>query len=55
MHRPERGSDVEAWIKAKRNRFMQLEDVEWFAIDDMLDEYRLRADTGTNLLEPLES
>jgi hypothetical protein len=51
-HEPRRGSDVEAWLKAKRDE-MNTEDgdpsVHWFTVDAILDDYRLHADTGTPL------
>lgn len=52
-HVPHRGSDVEAYIKARRDSFMQLEDAEWFALDDLLDDYRYRADLGLDLLSEI--
>lgn len=48
-----RGSDVEAWIKRWREKFSGLcpsDGSVWHVLDDMLDEYRLAADTG----EPLK-
>lgn len=52
-HQPRRGDHVEAWLKAQRDR---LEDgygrmPAWYAVDDVLDAYRLHADTGTPLSE----
>jgi hypothetical protein len=48
---PARGDTVETWLKAQRDRF---EDhygrlPGWYQIDDVLDQYRLHADTGTPL------
>lgn len=52
-HRPARGDDVEAWLRIERDRY---EDhygrmPAWYAIDRVLDTYRLHADTGTPLTE----
>jgi hypothetical protein len=52
-HRPERGDQVEAYIKRWRDRFEG--DASSYALagrgvlDDLLDDYRLHADTGTPL------
>lgn len=40
---------MEAWIKRHRDRFNQVQGREWRAIDDLLDDYRDHADTGTPL------
>jgi hypothetical protein len=53
-HRPERGSDVEEWIKKARDLRehpgqSQIEWHVWHALNDLLDDYRLHADTGTPL------
>lgn len=45
-HQPRRGDDVEAWLKRWRG---MLGGSRWLAVDAMLDEYRLHADTGTPL------
>jgi len=50
-HAAVRGDDVEAWLKRKRD---ELEDEGWqgvvrSALDDLLDDYRLHADTGAFL------
>jgi hypothetical protein len=50
---PRRGDAVEAWLRAERD---QHEDhygrtPSWYAVDDVLDRYRLHADTGTALTE----
>lgn len=48
FHTPTRGSDVEDWIK--RNRDRRPKGSPWFAVlDKLLDDYRLRADTGLDL------
>ena len=51
MHQPMRGDAVEAWIKRQRNCYDQGSD-EWYALDDMLDDYRVLADTGEELPDP---
>jgi hypothetical protein len=52
-HVPHRGSDVEAWIKEARDEYPKStgypESPEWLALDGLLDDYRLHADTGTPL------
>lgn len=55
-HRPARGSDVEQWLKARRDDFKPLNYLEqpdnyYYAVDHLLDEYRLAADTGKGLLD----
>ena len=59
-HMPHRGSDVEKWIKARRDAEMRQYGSHvspptpaWHAYDDLLDEYRLRADTGLMLGEDI--
>lgn len=48
---PARGDAVEAWLKARRDlladNYGRLP--AWYAVDDVLDAYRLHADTGTPL------
>lgn len=48
-----RGSAVEAWIRTRRDRHRigMTETDEWCVLDDLLDDYRLHADTGTDLRE----
>ena len=46
-HRPMRGDEVEAWIKRKRDEFSAT--LAYWTLDDLLDDYRLHADTGTPL------
>lgn len=53
-HYPQRGDQVEAWIKDRRDSNGNKEShgseaAAWFALDDLLDEYRLAADTGQSL------
>ena len=50
QHQPRRGSDVEAWIK--RERDLNAPGCgEHTALDDLLDDYRLRADEGRTLTD----
>ena len=51
-HQPTRGSDVEAWIKAMRDRHPRTP--WWTTLDELLEDYRLRADTGLSLSAPIE-
>ncbi len=44
-HLPMRGDGVEAWLKRHRDAFDD-EDARHFAIDEMLDDYRLHSDEG---------
>lgn len=48
-HSPRRGSDVEAWLKAERDKYQERTEA-WYALDELLDDYRLRADTGRGLM-----
>ena len=53
-HEPHRGSDVEAWIKRYRDAYRTPEGSETYesnAIDNLLDDYRLRADEGRGLAD----
>lgn len=58
-HQPHRGSDVESWLRAKRDAQASspFEDGGqpgiWYILDDILDEYRLRADIGIQLGDPI--
>lgn len=47
---PRRGDHVEAWLKGRRDALPK-EDGLWWYLDDMLDDYRLHADTSTPLHE----
>ena len=54
IHEPRRGSDVEAWIKRAREsqragHSLQSRTGAWYVLDDLLDDYREHADTGTPL------
>lgn len=51
-HRPKRDDDVAAWIKRMRNEHLPTVDhAPWETLDNLLDDYRLHADTGTRLDE----
>jgi hypothetical protein len=52
-HVPHRGDDVAEWVKRRRDEYAQhgASSDEWTALDDLLDDYRLHADTGTPLSE----
>jgi hypothetical protein len=55
-HTPRRGSDVEAWIKAHRDHWLlqtRQHAGEYVALDNLLEEYRLRADTGLSLSDDI--
>lgn len=52
-HQPRRGSDVEAFIKAWRDRYQE-GGMVWTALDEALDDYRLRSDVGADLVVPRE-
>lgn len=47
-HRPARGDEFEAWLKAQRELYLD-DSTGWNIVDDLLDTYRLHADTGTPL------
>ena len=57
-HTPMRGDKFEAWIKWWRDQHITDEvgprHPAWTAIDAMLDDYRMHADTGTPLSEEVE-
>lgn len=50
QHFPVRGDAVEAWIKARRDQHIS-HSQGWLLLDEMLDEYRLKADLGGSLGE----
>jgi DNA polymerase-3 subunit epsilon len=53
-HQPARGDAVEQWLKAQRDAHLDgynSPSPEWHALDRVLDDYRLHADTGTPLGE----
>jgi hypothetical protein len=47
---PKRGDAIEAYLKMQRDRHSK-NGLAWIALDDLLEDYRLRADTGTPLTE----
>lgn len=52
-HRARRGDDVEAWLKRDRDALLA-DSADWAqqaaaVVDDLLEDYRLHADTGTPL------
>jgi hypothetical protein len=51
MANPERHDDVDRWIKRYRDNWERWggRTAEWYALDDLLDDYRRHADTGTPL------
>lgn len=57
-HRPRRGSDVEAWLKRHRDGWAPHEGAGWQeayrVLDELLDEYRQRADYALPLDATLE-
>lgn len=46
---PQRGDAVERWIRQARDRQWGISDPSWDALNDLLDDYRDHADTGTTL------
>lgn len=51
-HQCRRDDDVAAWLKRRRDEFEQGKGSEadyWDILDNLLDDYRLHADTGTPL------
>lgn len=50
---PARGDAVEAWLKTQRDTHSDRYGVTpaYFILDDLLDQYRLHADTATPLTE----
>jgi hypothetical protein len=47
-HQPHRGDEIEAWIKAARDGWDKYTH-SWEALNDLLEDYRLKADTGMPL------
>lgn len=45
---PQRGDAIEVWLKSWRDRH-QRGFPSWYSLDDVLDDYRIHADTGTPL------
>lgn len=57
QHQSSRGSDVEAWIKRYRETCCDAEGHRygsWYVVDNLLDDYREHADTGTPLADEVE-
>ena len=55
-HLPRRGSDVEAWLRQQREACASWGDRQGFLLlDNLLDQYRLRADLGLTLAEEIET
>lgn len=48
---PRRGDAFEQWLKTQRDAYEQTTGREWRALDEVLDTYRLHADTHTPLDE----
>jgi len=46
---PARGDQVEQWLKGQRDEYEVRSSPRWGALDEVLDTYRLHADTGTPL------
>ena len=51
-HRPQREDAVATWLKKRRDQNPR-DPQAWFALDNALDDYRLHADTGTPLTQPV--
>ncbi|MFC1418547.1 hypothetical protein [Streptacidiphilus cavernicola] len=47
---PRRGDAVDGWLKSERDEYVP-DGPTWVALDNLLDAYRLHADTGTPLGE----
>lgn len=53
-HQARRGSDVEAWIKRRRDTYVGPGEQKigaWYVVNQLLDDYREHADTGTPLAD----
>ncbi len=54
-HQPRRGSDIENWIRRYRDEHLDSSGGRtgaWYALDGLLDDYTLHADTGAALTVP---
>lgn len=54
---PEREDEITLWIKTRRDAHEKLDDqagFAWSALDALLDEYRLWADTGQTIAEAMD-
>ena len=47
-HRPAHNDEFAQWLKAQRSQYLD-DSTGWNIVDDLLDTYRLHADTGTPL------
>ncbi|MEE2054763.1 hypothetical protein [Nocardiopsis tropica] len=47
-HHPRRDDEFATWLKAQRDEHPK-STWHWVALDELLDDYRLHADTGTPL------
>ena len=52
-YQPCRGSDVELWLRRTRDKY-PVTSPGWFVLDDLLEDYRLCADTGDSLVSERE-
>lgn len=50
VFRPKRCDDLSVWLKKQRDSY-RYQTVEWRLLDELLNEYRERADRGISLLE----
>ncbi|NEA52371.1 hypothetical protein [Streptomyces sp. SID10815] len=50
-HQPRRGDEFERWLKSQRDEHRDTGNGVWTTLDNLLDQYRLHADTGTPLGE----
>lgn len=53
-HVPCRGSVVAEWIKRRRDEYSRGRNPGWDVLDDLLEDYRLHADTGVPLDQEVE-
>ncbi|GAA1455210.1 hypothetical protein [Nocardiopsis tropica] len=48
-HYPRRDDGVAVWLKAQRDEYHQTTSPQWQVLDELLELYRLHADTGIPL------
>lgn len=48
---PMRGDAVEAWLEEKRDEHQERSAV-WYALEDVLHEYQMKANDGTVMVAP---
>jgi hypothetical protein len=56
-HQASRGDAVAEWLRQRRERYYDFSGKRtgsWYALDDLLNDYRDHADTGTPLTEPVQ-